>query len=257
MKKVPYIKVKKLRKRIKELADMAPTRGMYRIIFRAINDAMDELVEVREQIITTEPAVSKMLRSWDVAFQKFGEREAYYYQAFLESEDRSSVDKALFEGKYQGFDFEDVPKYPDIETPFRLANDLATAALGNGADQEDLDDLGDRFEEVIRTFWESANRKIVEQKEVYEVMEAGQSSSAEGTPRVYGWWPLVAIGATALVGAFGAAAGYTHAQKQASSEYVGEKPQDQYIETAKKVGVGIAVGVVLAVLLILRVHKRT
>lgn len=254
MKKVPYIKTKKLRKSIKELADMAPTRGMYRIIFRAIDDAMDELVEVREQIPEDEEAVVEMLKAWDNAFAKFGEREAYYYQAFLESEDRSHVDEALFDGKYKSFDFDDVPKYPDIETPFRLANDLSTAAIGAGVDQEELDELGDRFEEVIRTFWDSANRKIIEQKEVYEKMGTG---SAEGTPRVYGWWPLVAIGATALVGAFGAAAGYTRSQKEASPEYVAEKPQDQYIATAKKVGVGIAIGVVLAVLLILRVHKRT
>lgn len=252
--KVPCIKTKKLRKNIKELADMAPTRGMYRIILKAIDDAMDELIVIRERIPEDDESVIEMLESWDLEFANFGEREAYYFQEFLESEDRSELDQALFFGKYDGFEFDNPPKSPDIETPFRLANDLISAALVTGADQDELDELGDSFENIIRVFWSSANERILDQKEIYA--KRTPPPSAGGTPRIYGWWPLVAIGATALVGAFGAAAGYSKAQEAKAPEYVGETPQSQYVATAKKVGIGMLVGATVAVLLILRVHKR-
>jgi hypothetical protein len=256
MTKVPTINAKKLREDIEGLADLAPTRGMYKIILKSIDDAMDELVELREEVPSDDARVRGMLRRWDDAFREFGEREAYYYQAFLESDDRTVVDAPLFEGKYRDFDFSFVPDWPDIETPWRLANELSTAAVAADMDQDYLDDLKRRFEIIIATFWDSANKQIESQKKAFEsaAEEEEAQETGDGQPRVYGWWPVVAVAATALVGAFGAASGYTAAKRDEAGEYVDMTPRDQYIKTAKKVGVGIAIGVIVALLLMLRIR---
>jgi hypothetical protein len=256
MKKVPHIDSKKLRKDIAELIDIAPSREMYRIVLKAINDAMDELVEIREEIPDDDQTVKSMLRRWDKAFEEFGTREAYYYQAFIESEDRSEVDAPLFEADYEDYEFIHKPKWPDMETPWRLANELTTASIAADADQDFLDDLKRRFEVVIATFWDSARRQINIEKKKYEsAIETEESDIDEDeNPRVYGYWPLVAAGAAAVVAALGAAAGYATTRRDESGQYVQESQTDQYLKTAKKVGVGIAIGVVLALLLILRIR---
>ena len=253
--KVPSFKTEKIRKDIFELVELAPTRGMYGIILRSIDEAMDELAAVREEIPAKNANAKKMLKAWDEAFEHFGEREAYYYKAFLESEDRSVVDAPLFEGEYDDFEFEPDPSWPDIETPWRLANELSTTSIAAGADQEFLDDLERRFKNIIADFWHRANVMIVEQKTIYEQQAAGETQGAEGDGKVFGFWPVVAIGAVALVGAFGAAAGYTAAQSDAPEEYVEKSPVDKHLKTAKHVGIGVLIGVGLAVVLMLRVRK--
>ena len=254
--RVPSFKTEKIREDIFELVELAATRSMYEIVMRSINDEMDQLVDIRQQIPEKNEKVRKLLKAWDKAFQQFGEREAFYYQAFLESEDRTVVDEPLFEGDYDEFDFKPVPKWPDIETPWRLANELSTAAVAAGADQEFLDDLKQRFESIISSFWKRANVLIVEQKAIFEeqaAAEAAEAGDEEG--RVFGFWPVVAIGAVALVGAFGAAAGYTAAQSNNPEEYVEENPVEKHMKTAKTVGLGVLIGVALAVVLMLRIRK--
>lgn len=254
--KVPSFKTEKIREDIWDLAEIAPTRGMYEIILRSIDKAMDELVAVREEISTELPVVRKALKAWDTAFENFGEREAYYYKAFLESEDRSVVDAPIFKGEYEGFRFDPKPNWPDIETPWRLANELSTISIAAGADQPFLDDLEDRFKDIIADFWGQANVMIVEKKRIYEQQAAAESEPAtEGEGKVFGFWPLVAIGAVALVGAFGAAAGYTAAQGNAPEEYVEKSPVEKHMKTAKHVGIGVLIGIALAVVLMLRVRK--
>lgn len=254
--KLPSFKTEKIREDIFDLVEIAATRGMYEIVLRSIDDAMDELLLVRAEIPETNKEARRALKDWDAHFQDFGEREAYYYDAFLESENRITVDAPLFKGEYDGFDFEFKPSWPDIETPWRLANELSTAAVVAGADQDFLDDLERRFKNVISDFWLHANALIVKKKTEYEIeaaKEAGDPQEGEG--KVFGFWPVVAVGATALVGAFGAAAGYTAANSDIPGEYVETSPWAKHVKTAKTVGIGVLVGIALAVLLMLRVRK--
>ncbi len=252
---VPSFKTKKIRKDIFELVDMAPTRGMYKIVMLSIDQAMDELLVVRERI--PDPAkVRKMLDAWDKVFLEFGEREAFYYQAFLESDNRSAVDDPLFDGDYDEFDFDPTPTWPDIETPWRLANELSTAAVVAGADQDFLHELEHRFKDIISNFWEGANALIVKQKAEFEKQAANEpqeESSDEG--RVFGFWPLVAVGAVALVGVFGAAAGYSASKGSDPDQYVEQSPFDKHLKKAKTVGLGVLIGIALAVVLMLRIRK--
>lgn len=252
--KVPSFKTKKIREDIFELVEHAPTREMYDTIMRAIDTSMDELVEIRSSI--TSNGNSKALKLWDDAFKNFGEREAFYYQAFVEGEDRSVVDAPLFEGNYKGFDFDKKPKWPDIETPWRLANELSTIMAASGATKEDFSNLEERFRYVISTFWSEANSLISSQKEKYEsMMEEGEKG--EGVPRVYGFWPIVLVGAgvAAVVGALGAAAGYSAGKGKTPEDYIQSTSLEKHMQTAKTIGVGIAIGVVLALLFILRVRR--
>jgi hypothetical protein len=130
----PNFKTEKIRKDIFGLIDQAPFREMYGIVLKSIDYAMNDLVDVREDIPDTD-ASRKALEEYDKHFTSFGEREAYYYQAFLDAEDRSVVDAPLFKGDYTGFEF-DGPGWPDIETPWRLANELSKAAAQAGMGQD-------------------------------------------------------------------------------------------------------------------------
>jgi len=229
---------------------------MYGIVLKSIDYAMNDLVDARSDIPQTE-GNEKILEDYDDHFEAFGEREAYYYQAFLDAEDRSAVDAPLFQAEYDGFEFEG-PEWPDIETPWRLANELAVAAAKAGMDQDFLDELKQRFENTITEFWAEANRMLNEEKQRIEAEAAGQagaSSQSQDPGRRYGFWPVVAIGAVALVGAFGAAAGYSSAKSQDPAEYVDTTWWGRNKAAAKNLGMGFAVGVAAAALLILRVRR--
>jgi hypothetical protein len=252
--KVPSFKTEKIRDDIFDLIELAPTRSMYGIVLESIDSIMGELVLLREEISSDNDKVSKMLNAWDRAFGQFGEREAYYYQAFIDSEDKSDVDAPLFHANYAEFGFDPKPKWPDIETPWRLANELSTAALAAGKNQKFLDDMGIRFKNIITRFWETANSMIVKEKDAFEKQAAAESGD-NNNGRVYGFWPLVAIGAVALVGAFGAAAGYTAASSDTPEDYVEVTPAEKHMKTAKTVGIGVLVGIALAVVLMLRIRK--
>jgi len=232
---------------------------MYGIALESIDRAMNELADIREEIPTDDNTVRKMLKAWDKAFTQFGEREAFYYEAFMNGEDRGVVDAPLFSGNYEDFDFSPVPTWPDIETPWRLANELSTAAALAGANQGFLNDLEERFKAVITSFWENANAMIVKEKAVFEAQAANEpdesDESDESDGRVFGFWPLIAIGAVSLVGAFGAAAGYSAGQSGKPDEYVEKTPLQKHMKTAKTVGVGVLIGVGLAVVLMLRIRK--
>lgn len=254
--KIPSFKTKKIREDIFKLVDMAPTRGMYEIVLRSIDVAMNELVDLREEIVSDDDDMKDVLKEWDTAFTQFGEREAYYYQAFLEADNRVTVDAPLFEGEYDEFEFDPEPDWPDIETPWRLANELATMFAVVGAKQEDLDDLERRFKEIISGFWADANALITEQKAAFEQQAAAESEgAAEGEGRVYGFWPLVAVGAVALVGIFGAAAGYTAANSGEPEQYVEKSPMEKHLKVAKTVGIGVLIGIAIALVFMLRIRR--
>lgn len=258
--KVPSFKSKKIREDIFEVVEQAPTRKMYDAVMRSIDGAMERLAFIREGI-PQGANVKDMLAKWDKAFSAFGEREAYYYQAIVEEGDRSVVDEPLFEADYSSFEFSKNPKWPDIETPWRLANDLSTAAIVAGADQVFLDNLEAQFKDVISSFWADANELINVQKQEAEMLAAqggdgldvDEDWKADG--RVYSFIPIIIVGAAALAAGLGIAAGYTAAHKTDPGEYVESKSLDKHLKTAKTVGVGVAIGVVLALLFMLRIRK--
>jgi hypothetical protein len=253
---VPSIKTKKLREDTKELVDIAPTRGMYAIVLRSIDKAMDDLVAARDEVSSKKSDVKALLKNWDDAFQAFGEREAYYYKAFLESEDREIVDEPLFEGDYSGFDFKDAPKWPDIETPWRLANELSTIALASNEDEDYLEDLDRRFRHSIESFWGEANKLSLAEKDKFAAQASEEADAPEGNGRVYGFLPVLALGAVALVGVFGAAAGYATAKKGESGDYMGTNSGEEHLSKTKDMGFGFAVGVAVAALVMLRVVRN-
>jgi hypothetical protein len=250
--KVPSFKTEKIRDDIFELVEIAPTRAMYEVVLKSIDHAMDDLSAVREEIPSTK-ANKISLKAYDDHFAKFGEREAYYYQAFLEAEDRSIVDAPLFAGDYDNFGFSG-PGWPDIETPWRMANELSGAAVLAGEGQDFLEDLERRFKNVITEFWDEANRQITLQKEQVEQDggegEVGQSN--EGGGRRYGFWPLIAVGAAALVGALGTASVYAKTKGKSSEGYVDMTWWGKNKAAAKNIGLGVVVGLGVAALLILR-----
>lgn len=254
--RVPSFKTKKIGKDIQKMIDMAPTRGMYKIVLQSLDAGMDELVELRQAIPSDDETIQEILEAWDTAFTQFGEREASYFAAFMESESREVVDAPLFDADYDGFDFDPEPDWPDIETPWRLANELSTAAALAGADQDFLDGIEARFRSLITSFWERANALIVIERTEFEEQVASESHAPqEGAGRGYGFLPLLAVGAVALVGALGMAAGYSASQSASSDQYVESTPLEKHMKLAKTVGIGVLIGVAVAVLLILRVRR--
>jgi len=251
--RVPSFKTQKIREDIFGLVELAPTRSMYEIVLASIDYAMEDLRDVREDIPETK-ANQAQLKGYDEHYAAFGEREAYYAQAFIDAEDRSVVDAPLFDGDYSGFEF-DGPSWPDIETPWRMANELATAAVLGGLDQDFLDELEQRFKNAITEFWAEANLRANAKKEQAEAEVEASKSSEEDEGRRYGFWPAVALGAVALVGAFGAAAGYSAAKGGQPGEYVDNSWWGRHKKTAQNLGLGFAVGVAAATLLILRVRR--
>ena len=252
--KVPSFKTEKIRDDIFELVELAPSRSMYEIVMNSIDHAMDDLEDVREEIPSTK-TTRKRLKAYDDHYSKFGEREAYYYQAFLGADDRAIVDAPLFNADYSDFEFEG-PEWPDIETPWRMANELATAAVVAGMGQDFLDELDRRFKNTITEFWNEANRLITRQKEEAEAAAESEEAKVSGDAgRRYGFWPALALGAVALVGAFGAAAGYSASKSGVPGDYVEMTWWGKHKAAAKNLGLGFAVGVAAAALIILRVRR--
>jgi len=248
--KVPEFKYKKLRDDVRTLVDKAPYRVVYEIVLDVINRAMDELLEIRQTIPENEDNRTT-LKEYDRHYSEFGERDVQYYQSFLDAEDRSAVDKPLFDGDYSGYAFEG-PGWPDIETPWRLANELATAAAEGGASQGELDEIGDSFRGIAKDFWTESVQKLLLTKNKIEG-QTGEADPNLGPARRYGFWPVV-VGA---VGALSAAAGYAASRSDDPGSYVGSAPPTQLDKTkatAKNVGIGFVVGAAAATLLILRVR---
>lgn len=236
---IPKINTEKLRVSIKEMVDIVPTRSMYEIMLRSVDVAMDDLVAAREEIVSEDPKVE----AWDRKFEEFGIREAFYYKAFLEEED-NITEAPLFEGKYEGLGFSSSPSWPDIETPWRLANDLATIAVKAGKKQDYLDALEANYKKQIASFWDEANKLLSAERDKYEA-EAIDEEVQPG--RRFGAWPII-IGAAAAFGLFSAAAGYTAAKKDVPGDFIEKGSMEAYKEQAKNVGAGIAIGIGLMLL---------
>lgn len=250
---VPNFKPEKIREDIFELVDMAPVRSMYAIVLRSIDHAMTDLDDIRQDI-PKKKSNRKVLEEYDKHFEGFGEREAYYYQAFTDADDRKVVDGPLFKGEYGAFEF-DGPAWPDIETPWRMANELANAAALAGMGQDFQDELTQRFKNTITEFWAEANRMIIEEKRIAEEESGEVQPMKSGGGRRYGFWPALALGATALVGLFGAASGYTSSKGSEPGEYVETSWWGKNKAAAKSLGLGFSIGVAAAALIILRVRR--
>ena len=97
---------------------------------------------------------------------------------------------------------------------------------------------------------------IVEEKRIAEEqLESEQSASNGEGGRRYGFWPAIALGGVALVGLFGAAAGYSSAKGGDPGEYVGTSWWGKNKAAAKNLGLGFSIGVAAAALIILRVRR--
>lgn len=238
-------KTEKIRKDIFELVDNAPFRSMYGIVMSSIDFAMQDLLELREQIPKNDKN-KKVLEEYDAQFESFGEREAYYFQSFSDAEDRSVVDAPLFYGDYSGFEFSG-PSWPDIETPFRMANKLSKASALAGMDEEFLDLLRSRFEKTISDFWAEAARLIELEKASLEAGDTLQASTKPG--RRYGFLPYVVAGAVVVVGVLGAAAGYSFGKGKEPEQYVEEKFWGKHKKSAKNIGIGFAAGALFGLLI--------
>jgi len=241
--KVPSINFKTLKNDIKELIDTFPTRDMYKIALNGIDEAMKDLVDIREEMDNGGSKIKKMLENWDKAFTAFGEREAYYYKAFIDSNDRKVVDAPLFDGDYSEFDFESPPTNPDIETPWRLANDVVMIAIEKGEDEGYVTALANRFKNGVARFWDEVNRLLIIEKEKFE-----QIAQDEDEGRKYGFLPVLAVTAVAAVGLLGAAIGYSRAKEERAGDYIDTDEVEKYKTKAKYIGLGLVFGLGLGLL---------
>ncbi len=193
--KFPKFKTKNIRDDIWEMVELAPIREMYGIVLDSIDQTMKGLVLLREEIPENK-ATRSLLKKYDKQFTAFGEREACYYNKFFYAEGRSEVDEPLFKGDYSDYDdFVDPPSWPDIETPWRLANMLSRASAAAGMDQDSLNELAVVFNVEIRQFWLKADELIGEEIQWFEsALEAEDQEDSEstGNGRVYGVWSAIA-----------------------------------------------------------------
>ncbi len=201
--KFPKFKTKNIRDDIWEMVELAPIREMYGIVLDSIDQTMKGLVLLREEIPENK-ATRSLLKKYDKQFTAFGEREARYYNEFVYAEGRSEVDEPLFKGDYSDYDFVDPPSWPDIETPWRLANMLSRASAAAGMDQDSLNELAVVFNVEIRQFWLKADELIGEEIQWFEsALEAEDQEDSEstGNGRVYGVWSAIAgwLGRTTIV----------------------------------------------------------
>ncbi len=242
--RVPQFDTNKIGLDISELIDLAPTRSVYEAVFISIDTSMDDLLAIREEV-KEDSASKELLTEYDSLFEEFGEREAHYYKSYLESESREVVDAPLFKGDYSSMGI-DGPGWPDIQTPWRLANLLSKAAYKSGAKQSELDSIKEKFEAAISEFWGEAHSLISKMKEQAEA--ESETDGSEGG-RSYGFLPALAVGAVGLVAALSAAGGYAAARKDSpTSEYVQTDIFHQEKKDAKMVGIGIAAGITIAAL---------
>jgi hypothetical protein len=128
----------------------------------AIISGTDAVFQIlAEKVDAADLPESNALTDWAEKLEDYGERHEWYIEAIENGDDPNDSEElvipSFFEGDY-GDDFEKHPTWPDVQTPWRLANEVMRLPDAEGEytalTQEDLEDL-------VREFWQSVEQALI------------------------------------------------------------------------------------------------
>lgn len=235
---IPQIDIQKTRQAIMEMALVIPSRKMFETILRSIDVMMDDIVAAREEIVSDKSGVKNALEKWDATFEAFGTREAMYYKKITEAMDDEALEvvayRPLLEGKYT--DEENPPKWPDVETPWRLMNSLALIAAEAGKKKTYFEGLKGRWMENFGRFW--ATSSILLSHAARQPRALVETISFEGP----GSDPPVEEPSL-----YDQAAAKARSTMEGVSDFFSGKTVEETKKAAKHVGIGLGVGMFVGV----------
>ncbi len=156
MVEIPHVDVERASGDLRKLYEMAPYPETILSIVAGLEAYMKKVIWAREKIEIYEPQLSKELEAWNLAFLDFALRIPEYKAAADGAADAEDLQKYAYDPLFKGIYPEDMtlegaPEWPDIETPWRLMNDLSVMA-GEVVPQEVHDEVKEDYDEVIVTF---------------------------------------------------------------------------------------------------------
>lgn len=128
----------------------------------AIISGTDTVFQIlAEKVDQAELPDSNELTQWAEKLEQYGQRHEWYIEAIENADDPNDSEElvipSFFEGDY-GSDFEVHPKWPDVQTPWRLANEASRLEDADGdytaLTKEDL-------EELVREFWLAVEQTLI------------------------------------------------------------------------------------------------
>jgi len=128
---IPHVDIDGTRDAIIEIYDHAPYEDTLGYILAAAVKLCSSIESCREQWRKCDRWAAELSEAWDEAYAEFKGRLDEYIAAFQGAEDvgdlQAYILDPMFDGAYPtDMDLENVPTWPDIETPWRLMNDLVT-----------------------------------------------------------------------------------------------------------------------------------
>ena len=119
------------------------------------------------------------LSEWAEKLEQYGQRHEWYIEAIEGADDPTDSEEwvipPFFEGAY-GEDFETSPSWPDVQTSWRLANEVVRIADADGdysaLTKEDL-------EELVREFWLSVEQTLIANTQGGEDTDANLIAATE------------------------------------------------------------------------------
>lgn len=246
---IPQIDIEKVHGAIVQIASMSPSRKMFQILLQSVDLMMDDLVEARESLSGSSVAVDNALEKWDTAFMEFGVREAWYSNILETSQDpdeiKLKVGDPLLRGRFPS-GTPHPPNWPDLETPWRLMNDIAGTAAMAGKSQSFLDDLEGRWKDNFSRYWKTnALRLSMHAKNI-------EGDGGVAAPEGEGMTFSATLGGEAQNYRQAAESSASFAQK--ADDFFSRENWEKFKTKAKSVGIGMVVGAALAILIVVRVR---
>lgn len=259
---VPKIDIEKTRGAVTKIVAMSPTKKTVEILLESVDLMMDDMVEARESLEGADPIVDEALLEWDRSFTAFGEREAWYMDALLATDDpeeiKIKIGNPLLRGKYPP-DVPRPPDWPDIETPWRLMNEITMAAVLAKKSQSFLDDLERSWKDNFARYWKANSIRLsmhARRLESGETAEGAEDVEVSLTPPE----PLPAgvrsFSGTVMEEARGYkdAADSSRSFAQKADDFFSRETWEKFKKSAKHVGIGIVIGILLTILVVVRVR---
>jgi hypothetical protein len=253
MVSIPQVDIEKMHGAVTQIASNSPSKKMFEILLKSVDLTMDNIIEARESLSGTSPAVDAALKKWDKAFEEFGIREAWYANALDTSEDPDDIKERLANPLLRGrfpAGTPHPPTWPDLETPWRLMNDIATVGAMAHKPQSFFDNLEDLWRSNFSSYWKTnALRLAMHAKK----LERGGDEGAEMEAAMVSG---VSFSSTPFedARAYRDAAESSASFAQKTDEFFSRENWEKIKKGAKHVGIGMAVGVALTILLVVRVR---
>jgi hypothetical protein len=236
--RIPQIEIQEVRSAIAETVSIIPNKKTFDIILKSIDLMMDDIVQAREEIVSEK--VKNELIVWDHIFEKFGEREAYYATQF---DIENNIYKPLLLGEYpENLEELEAPDYPDVETPWRLINDLSLIAAKAGKKTKYFEELKNRWMNNFISFWKSS--AINFKKQAHEIVLPGSPPEEEEEEP------------EEEASLYDKAAAKAEEFMNSASDFFTGKTLEAAKKKAKDIGTGLMVGLVLGVLVTALIISR-